>query len=319
MKIFVLFLLTFSLYATTTYSMKDVQIDKKNGYSVYTKGTKKGVNGLLKTYFDDNKTLKESIPLRNGKINGVYKSFYESGNLRSKIDYKDSKREGKEIVYYPSGKKAYEADMKNGKKNGYVTQWYENGQQQYKVFYKNNKVEGLVTLYKKDGTIESKNRYKDGKITEQIQPKTPDNVKLQTRSLGVYGSGKDIYYLFVSPLCPHCHEFLSHIEQYKDIATFYIYLIPLNPKDKKERKILDIIYSKKEPIERVNALFAFEAGKLDLNQKVDDKAVYYNNVAIAKAQQMQMIMNVNSVPMLIDTKGFRYNANKFAKKYSTEK
>jgi len=317
MRFIILFLLTFTLNAAT-YNMQDVTIDKKNGYSVYKKGTTKPITGLLQNYFDDNKTTKEIIPLSHGKINGNYQSFYKSGKLRSKIDYIDSKRNGKEIVYYENGKKAYEADMKDGQKNGYVTQWYKNGQKQYKVFYKNNKVEGIVTIYKEDGSIESKNRYANGKLVEQIKPKTPDNLKLQTRSLGVYGNGKDIYYLFVSPLCPHCHEFLSEIEKYKDDATFYIYLIPLNPKNKKERKILDVIYSQSTPEKRVSALFDLVKGNLDIDQKVADIAIYKNNAEIAKAQQIQMIMNVRSVPALIDTKGFHYNVNQFMQKYKSK-
>ena len=317
-KLLALSLCTLSLNATDfTTDMLDIK--QESGYSVYKKGTNTPVTGLFKTYFDDNKTLKEIIPLNNGRINGTYQSFYKTGSLEQTIDYLDSKRTGLQTTYFNAGNKAYEITMLNEKKEGHAKEWYQNSQLKYDVLFHKDILEGLVTVYTKDGSIESIEKYKNGKIIKQIKPKSPNNMQLQTRALVTYGTGKDIYYLFISPLCPHCKDFLSKLKKYKDDATFYIYLIALNPKNKEERLLLDIVYREKLANKRLEKLFAIKNGSLDTNITISSQDTYFNNSEILKAQQIQAMMGVRGVPALIDTKGFKYNTNEFMKKYSKEK
>ena len=303
----------------TTFTRDMLDVKQDSGYSVYKKGTTQPVTGLFETYYDDNRTLKEIIPISNGRINGTYQSFYKSGELEQTIDYLNSKRNGKQISYFKNNKKAYEADMKNEKQNGHVKAWYENNQLKYDVLFKDGKVDGVVTIYTKDGKIESIEKYKNGKSVKQIQPKTPNNVQLQTRALITYGTGKDIYYLFMSPLCPHCREFFSKIDNYTKDVTFYIYVVPLNPKNKVERQTIELIYREPYAKEKLKRLIEAENGSLDLNKTLTYKDTYVNNTEILKAQQIQAEMGVRGVPTLIDTKGFKYNANEFFKKYPTTK
>ncbi|HIP37556.1 MAG TPA: hypothetical protein EYG85_11960 [Crocinitomix sp.] len=310
----ILFLSTLSSTALTVTS-NDITIDRTNGYTVYKKGTNKLLTATLNYYHDDNKTLKETLPLKNGQINGLFKSFYPSGKLKSKIDYRESKREGSHKVYYENGKINYEANMQNEKKNGHAKEWYKNGQLRFDILFENNKANGMVKIYKEDGTIESISEYAQGKEIKQIQPKEPNNRMLQTRAFATYGSGEEIYYLFISPICPACKSFLNEIEKYKKEVTFYVYLVPLKGGDVKERDILNIIYTKKFSNERMKAIFDFKNNKLDLKQKIEDKDTYVNNAEIPKAQQMQIATGVRSVPTLVDTKGFRYSIDEFKSKF----
>ena len=310
----ILFLSTLSSTALTVTS-NDVTIDRSNGYTVYKKGTKTLLTATLKFYYDDNnKTLKEAVPLKEGKINGVFKSFYQSGKLKSKIDYLKSKREGSHKVYYENGKINYEANMQNGKKNGQAKEWYSNGQLRFDIAFNNNMANGMVKIYKEDGSIESVSEYRDGKEIKQIQPKQLDNRMLQTRAFATYGTGEKIYYLFISPICPACKSFLNEIEKYKKDVTFYVYLVPLKGGDAKERDVLDIIYTKKFSNERMQAIFDLKDNKLDLKQKVEAKDTYVNNTEIPKAQQMQIATGVRAVPTLVDLEGFRYSITEFEAK-----
>lgn len=318
MKVIILFLCTISLFASE-FTSEIVDIDKSSGYIVYKKGTKEKVTGFLKTYYDDNKTVKELIPLKNGEISGVYKSYYKSNKLSTKIDYKDSKRDGKHIGYFESGSISYESDMKNEKREGHVKVWYENSQLRFDALFEDDNPEGIVTTYLEDGTIESIEEYKNGRVINQIQAKKPDNIQLQTRALTTYGEGKDIYYLFISPVCPSCKDFLSNIDKFKKDVTFYVYLVPLSDRNKKERKLLDIVYSKKYAKERMDTIFDIKNDKVNLSQFISAEDTSMNNTEILKAQRMQATMRVRSVPTLIDTNGYLLRVDELYKKYSISK
>ncbi len=318
MKYIILFLCTISLYAKT-FTLDMVDINSSNGYVVYNKGTKEKVSGTLITYYDDNKSIKDELPLKNGMINGVYRAYYKNGYLQAQVDYLNSKRDGKHISFYENGTKSYEADMKDEKKSGRVRGWHKNGKLNYDVKYVDNKLEGVVKVYSDDGKVESVEEYKNGELFKQIQPKKPDNVKLQTRALTTYGEGKDIYYLFISLACPHCQKFLEEIEKFKKDVTFYVYVIPLNPKNETERKMLDIVYATKFPKTKMEAIFDVKNNKTDLTQKISSRDTFYNNLEIMKAQQMQVVMGVRKVPAIIDTKGYKLSVDEFVKKYKTAK
>lgn len=316
---FIFYFLSTLLIASETFTKESVDINRSNGFTVYKKGTQERVSGVLKEYYDANQTrLKSILPLKNGQIEGEYQSFYASGKKRTVMVYHKSKREGKHTIFYENGVKMYESTLHNDKKDGNQSEWFKNGQLKYNVLYKNNRVEGRATLYSKDGKVESINEYHQGKIVKQIQPKKPNNKKFQTRALTTYGTGSKIFYLFISPTCPHCKNFLKEIEKYKDDVTFYIYYIPSNPKNKTERKILDIVYSQKKFGGKIEAIFAQRDGKLDLAQKVKDEDLYINNSEIAKAQQMQIEAGVYTVPTLVDTDGFFYTPKEFASKIASD-
>jgi len=318
MKLIIIFLCAMSLNALE-YTPKMVDIDKTKGYIAYKKGTKEKISGLLKIYHDDTKILKELIPLKNGLINGKYKSYYKSNKLKSEIDYKDSKRTGKHISYYENARRSYDADMYNEKREGRVKAWYKNGQLNYDILFKDNKPEGIVKIFMQDGEVESIEEYYNGKVIKQIQPKAIDNILLQTRALTTYGSGDNLYYVFISPICPACKDFLSEIEKFKNYATFYIYLIPLNPKNKKERKLLDVVYSQEFPQDRMKAILNIKNGSIDLSTDTSNQSPTVNTIEIAKAQQIQMNMGITRVPTFIDTKGFKYTKEELYKKYKISK
>lgn len=308
------FLCTLSLFATD-FRLSQTIIERQPIFRVYSKDTHKPVTGNVVIYHDDNKTVKEILPLKNGYLEDTYKRYYESGKLQAAVDYKHSKRNGKHITYYENGQKAYEAPMKEGKREGYVYSWHKNGTLQSKVLYKNDKPEGHVVVYDKNGKVAYEAYYKKGKEVKVIKPFAPDNDRLQTSATAIYGTGKDTYYVFISPICPHCHEFLKELPKYKDKAMFYIFAIPLQPKNREERAMLYAVNHEPFADKRMNILFAIAKGK---KPSYWPKAIPEANVldvAIAKAQQAQLNMRVRSVPAIFDTEGFKYTPEDLAKKY----
>jgi len=63
----------------------------------------------------------------DGKLQGPYKAFYESGKVLYEWNYVDGKLEGKAVGYYESGKVENEANWVDGKLEGKAVWYYESG------------------------------------------------------------------------------------------------------------------------------------------------------------------------------------------------
>ena len=73
--------------------------------------------------------------MRDGKREGVWKSYYESGLPWSEGEYKNGVREGISITWYENGQKRYEGRYANGKQAGKWKYWNENGQLEKEIDY----------------------------------------------------------------------------------------------------------------------------------------------------------------------------------------
>ena len=67
--------------------------------------------------------------------------------------YKNGKKEGAWVFYYQSGQLKYKQNYKDGKWEGAYVQYHENGQLLAKGNYKNAKEEGAWVVHKPDGTV----------------------------------------------------------------------------------------------------------------------------------------------------------------------
>ena len=76
---------------------------------------------------------------KDGKLDGLFKEWYENGKLDMKGNYKD------------------------GIKDGLWKKWYENGQLVFEMNYKDDKEDGLQRLWYENGQLKSEGNYKDGK------------------------------------------------------------------------------------------------------------------------------------------------------------
>lgn len=314
MKFFVLSFFSVVSIMAADLSIDGVRIEKEPVYTVYKKDTDMKVDGRVVSYYDDNKTIKELIPIKKGLINGEYTYYHQNGKLGTKVFYKNSKRNGLFSSFFDNGAKAAEIFYVDELKHGDAKEWFPNGQLRYHVKYDNGKVNGRVTLYDANGSVESINEYTNGALSKQIQPKEPNNVQLQTRATFMAGSGKDIYYLFVSPKCPHCFNFLEQLQKYYGDATFYVYVVPLNPQDKEERRMLELVYNEK--LNHLELLLDMKQNGVDMSKPVPDEYIAAANYLVLKAQQIQLNMGIRNVPMLVDTKGFFHSVAEFEKKYS---
>ena len=131
--------------------------------------------------------------IKNGKFEGEWIVYYESGELRNKRNYKDGKVEGEALMYWDNGQLKFKRNYKDGELDGEQLGYYENGQLKVKGNYKDDKKEGEQIYYDADGNgqITSIDNYKDGKNYLKEKGKAVEDIIV--RHIG--GFNKKAYFL----------------------------------------------------------------------------------------------------------------------------
>ena len=90
------------------------------------KATMKPADGIYRIYYDSG-DLRYEIALKDGKRNGVTKEYAMSGWLREETPYIDGKIDGSKKLYYRTGSLMAEIPYKNGKQEGTAKHYREDG------------------------------------------------------------------------------------------------------------------------------------------------------------------------------------------------
>jgi len=117
-----------------------------------------------------NGTLKEEFSVRNGKFNGKYSAFYDSGIPRAKGEFKNDMMSGVWQYYYPNGKIQSIQEFKNGITIS-IDYWDISGVQTIKDGT------GVAKQYSQCGKIESIMSYKDNVLHGKCETWFPNGVK----------------------------------------------------------------------------------------------------------------------------------------------
>jgi len=91
--------------------------------------------------------------------NGEYVQHYKSGVIEMLGEIKNGKREGVWKSFYETKLPWSETTFEAGKKNGKTTTWYENGKKRYEGFYTNDKESGSWTFWDESGKIVNTKKY----------------------------------------------------------------------------------------------------------------------------------------------------------------
>ncbi|SHJ20131.1 Antitoxin component YwqK of the YwqJK toxin-antitoxin module [Mesonia phycicola] len=149
-----------SLSSNSTYELSTINLDT----IAFTNPDMKFVNG---EYFFKNKPftgivfkilkgyqLKTYSSVINGKLNGLYQSFYPNGKPYEIRNYKDGLSVGKHIGYWENtGNLKFEYNYNNQQKEGLQKSWYANGDLAHIYNYKEDKLEGLQQAWRKNGSL----------------------------------------------------------------------------------------------------------------------------------------------------------------------
>ena len=144
---------------------------------------KKGTDvreGVALSYHPNGKLAVEA-PYKDGKLDGVFRSFDENGKLHETIGYLDGEEEGFSILYYENGKKKSRETYRQGILNGMSEEWDENGKLIRQIPYENGQIHGVVKIYDDMGKVQEDmnfvhgirngtyHRYTFGKVTLEAE------------------------------------------------------------------------------------------------------------------------------------------------------
>lgn len=107
-------------------------------------------NGQKTLYYYGGK-IRVKYTLLNGKYNGSYNSYHESGKLKISSFYKNDMVEGKVVEYDEKGNKTYEYYKSRDKINGSFKSYYENGKLKKTGYYKKGLANGKFVEYDEEG------------------------------------------------------------------------------------------------------------------------------------------------------------------------
>jgi antitoxin component YwqK of YwqJK toxin-antitoxin module len=136
----------------------------------YNKGVKEGVHREYSMegqvtgakIYSKGKVIGEGIVDAEGRRQGPWKEFYDSGELRSEGSYKKGLREGEWVFYYKDGKEEQRGTYFKGKPDGDWKWTYNNGQTWREESFIEGLEEGLAIEYNDTGKVVSKGNYLSG-------------------------------------------------------------------------------------------------------------------------------------------------------------
>jgi len=110
----------------------------------------KTFDGDCKTFYENGK-CKASGFYRNGKVQGILKSYYPSGTICNANFMRDNVKDGFDSMWYENGKLKYATVYKNGKLEGVYKEWDTTGKQLILSSYTNGLENGIRSTWYKNG------------------------------------------------------------------------------------------------------------------------------------------------------------------------
>ncbi len=120
-------------------------------------------DGPVRIKYPDS-TIRYEGRIINGTLNGLWRSYYESGKIKNVVTYVDGKANGVSIFYYdnPNSTVKAEVTFKDDKIDGIYREFYENGARKATLYFKNGIADGDAEFFYKTGVIKIKGSYKNG-------------------------------------------------------------------------------------------------------------------------------------------------------------
>ena len=132
-------------------------IDKENlNYEQSYKNGKR--DGIWKKWYENGQLACE-VNYNNGVLDGIAKIYHENGKLEREVSFNANKEEGIIQAFFPSGKINATCSFKEGKENGTSYYYYENGQIRAKFNYLNGLRNGKCQSYFKNGKLRGEGNF----------------------------------------------------------------------------------------------------------------------------------------------------------------
>ncbi len=138
-------------------------IDSGN-FKIVLDSKKLAKDGAVKVYYGDSTTIKAEGRVVNGKIEGLWRSYYEDGHIQSAVTYKEGLANGIAFFYYDDEKQTTRTELtfEDDKVTGIYREFYENGSRKAMLNFKEGVPDGEAEFYYDSGVIKISGSYKDG-------------------------------------------------------------------------------------------------------------------------------------------------------------
>lgn len=129
---------------------------------------KDGLKDSTSTLYYPTGEVKAIGTFREGRAEGMIKSFYKDGTSQSDCHYKNGRKDSVQVYYYPNGEISYIGLMLNGKREGTHVYKHENGKIWQEIIFRNDLPWTVLTNYDPDGKAVPMGTLKDGNGTLYI-------------------------------------------------------------------------------------------------------------------------------------------------------
>ena len=137
------------------------EVKKPESYTLYYCGSKP-YTGHWKSYYKSKKLEWEGA-IKNGKRNGLFKHYYENGELKEIVNQKLNIPYGSIKFYYECGQLCFEGILnEQGKREGIWKSYHNNGRLESVGNYKNGKRDGEWKVYDYSGIYQETQYWNNG-------------------------------------------------------------------------------------------------------------------------------------------------------------
>jgi antitoxin component YwqK of YwqJK toxin-antitoxin module len=132
----------------------------RQGDLFYRKGEKSPFTGTAIAQGNGKKTESE---FREGRMDGVHRSWYANGQIESEAYFDHGVRDGWVRLWSRDGRLLQEAHFENGLADGRTTEWYPNGKMQRRTSWQEGKRDGSVETWFESGKKKGIGSFDQGK------------------------------------------------------------------------------------------------------------------------------------------------------------
>jgi|GEM_PF-561149 len=121
-------------------------------------------DGGAKVYYDDSVKVKFEGRILNGKADGLWRVYYESGKIAGAVNYVDGLASGVAMYYYDNDQQTTLAEVNFTEDliDGVYREYYQNGKRKASVSYAEGFPDGEAEFYYDSGMIKIEGQYKKG-------------------------------------------------------------------------------------------------------------------------------------------------------------
>lgn len=105
---------------------------------------------------------------KKGKKHGNFKYWYR-GKLYVESTFREGKADGVSKSWYENGQIKEDQTIRNGKQDGFCRGWYSNGQLKYERTYIDSKLDGVLRNWNEDGVLRTKFIFENNIKTVYVQ------------------------------------------------------------------------------------------------------------------------------------------------------